>query len=283
MPDPDSLMDFDRARRKAFFKKVLGVITGQPSDLLSFEEVRRILRLANNYYRGLQYIPLDKIVGSVGRYRDFTKEFLPLTDEMRERWARVEEQVKTGGLPPVELYKVGDVYFVRDGNHRVSIARANNSPDIEAYVWEFPTRVPLTPDMDVNDIILQEGRVTFFAQTRLDELRPDNHIEFTEPGRYRELLEHIDVHRYFMGEKAKHEIAYLDAVSSWYDTVYLPALKLIREQKILEKFPGRTEADLYIWLSRYLYQLGERYDEDRDNGADASAAKGEGKSDRRQK
>jgi hypothetical protein len=92
--------------------------------LLPFEQVRKQLRLRDRHFRGLQEVPLDQIVGSVGCYQDFTRTFLPRSDGLRERWAAVEDRVKEGGLPSVELYKVGDAYFVRDGNHRISVARA---------------------------------------------------------------------------------------------------------------------------------------------------------------
>jgi len=135
-PHRDSLRDFDRARRKAFIQGILSLFTRRSLDLLPYDQVREQLRLYSRRFRGLQEVPLDQIVGSVGRYRDFTRTFLPRSDDLRERWATVEDRVKEGGLPPVELYQVGDAYFVRDGNHRVSVARVQGAPSIEAYVWE---------------------------------------------------------------------------------------------------------------------------------------------------
>jgi len=255
----DSLRDFDRARRKAFIQQILSLITGQSQDLLSFEEVQKRLRLRNRNYRGLQQVPLDRIVGSVGRYRDFTRTFLPRGGGLRERWAAVEDRVKEGGLPPVELFLVGDVYFVRDGNHRVSIARTQGAPTIEAYVWEYPSRVPLGPDVDPDDLFIKQGYVEFLEQTHLDKLRPAQNIEPIAPGGYRELLEHIAVHRYFMDRERGGEMSYEEAVVSWYDNVYCPVVEAIRAHSVLQRFPGRTEADLYIWVSRYQYELSRRY------------------------
>ncbi len=153
-PHPDSLLDFDRARRKALIQDVLGLITGEPADLLPFEEVRRQLRLHNSHFIGLHEVPLDMIVGSVGRYRDFTRTFLPRRDSLRARWAAVDDRVKTSGLPPVELYQVGGAYFVRDGNHRVSIAHAQHAPSIEAFVWQYDTEVPVDPETDLDDLLI---------------------------------------------------------------------------------------------------------------------------------
>ncbi len=262
----DSLRDFDSARRKTFIQRILAPITRQSLDLLPFEQVRKQLRLRDRHYRGLQEVPLDQIVGSVGRYQDFTRTFLPRSDGLRERWAAVEDRVKEGGLPPVELYKVGDAYFVRDGNHRISVARAQNVPDIESFVWEYPSLVPLSPGDDLDDLLIKRGYVAFLEKTRLNELRPDQRIEFTAPGRYREIREHIAVHRYFLGQEYGREIEAEEAVTSWYDNVYQPIIRAIRKQGILKQFPGRTEADLYICVSRWQHELNERYG--KPNGAE---------------
>ena len=255
----DSLRDFDRARRKAFIQRILALVTRQSLDLLSFEQVREQLHLRDRRFQGLQEVPLAQIVGSVGRYQDFTRTFLPRTDGLRERWAAVEDRVKEGGLPPVELHKVGDAFFVRDGNHRVSIARAQDAADIEAFVWEYPSLVPLSPADDLDDLLIKQEYVTFLKKTGLNKLRPDQHIELTAPGRYRDLLEHIAIHRYYLGQELEREIATEEAVSSWYDNVYQPIIRAIHKQGILGQFPGRTEADLYIWISRWQYELSERY------------------------
>ncbi len=258
-PHPQSLRDFDRSRRKAFIQSVLNLVQSKSLELLPFEKVREQLRLRNPQYRGLQEVPLDQIVGSVGRYRDFTRTFLPRKDELRERWATVQDRVREGGLPPVSLFKVGDAYFVRDGNHRVSVARAQKAPTIQAYVWEYPSLVPLKPDDDLDALLIKRGYQDFLEKTRLHELRPEQRLELTAPGRYRDLLEHIEVHRYYLGLEHGHEIPYDQAVCSWYDHVYTPIVKEIRAQGVLERFPGRTEADLYIWVSRWQHELSQRY------------------------
>ena len=198
-------------------------------------------------------------MGSVGRYQDFTRTFLPRSDGLRERWAAVQDRVKEGGLPPVELYKVGEGYFVRDGNHRISVARAQSVPDIEAFIWEYPSLVPLSPDDDLDDLLIKQGYVSFLEKTRLNKLRPGQHIELTAPGRYRDLIEHIAVHRYYLSQEQGQEFAAEEAVTSWYDNVYSPIIHAIRKQGILKQFPGRTEADLYIWVSCWQHELSERY------------------------
>jgi hypothetical protein len=149
------------------------------------------------------------------------------------------------------VYKVGDVYFVIDGNHRVSVAHQLGARTIEAYVTELPTSVPLEVDTKPDDLLIKEGYADFLRQTHLDVVRPGSEVLLTEPARYRELIEHISVHRYYMGIEKKGPVSWDDAVGSWYDHVYMPLITMIRKHEILQQFPGRTEADLYAWLIKH--------------------------------
>lgn len=253
-----AVRDFRRARQQAALQEILARLTGRSSGLLNFEEVRRRVRATGVESKTLREIPVDAIVGSVGRYADFTRTFLPRRNSDEERWARIK--VATSdlvGLPPVELYQIGDVYFVLDGNHRVSVARQLGAPTIQAYVTKLRTRVPLTPDVEPDDLIIKEEYADFLDKTRLDELRPEADLSVTVPGQYRELLEHIDVHRYFMGNDWQRYIPYEEAVTHWYDWVYRPIVQVLRERGILQEFPGRTETDLYLWIGEHRAALAE--------------------------
>jgi nucleotide-binding universal stress UspA family protein len=205
---------------------------------------------------GLREIPLDAIVGSVGRYSDFTRSFLPLQDGNEQRWARIQVKLSDlEGLPPIEVYQIGDAYFVRDGNHRVSVMRRMGATHIQAYVTEVKSRVPLSPDTQPDDLILKAEYAEFLERTCLDEVRPSANLTVTAPGKYPAFLEQIDLHRYFMGLAQGREIPYREAVAHWYDEVYLPVVGVIRDLEILEHFPKRTEADLYLWLSDHRAEL----------------------------
>ncbi|MBZ0308060.1 MAG: universal stress protein, partial [Anaerolineae bacterium] len=128
-------VDFQRARTRAFWSDLIDRLRGKNVDLLNFDEVKQKLRLRDDRHLGLQDIPLNKIVGSVGRHNDFNRRFLPRKSISKERWKAVDAlALGLTGFPPIEVYKVGDAYFVVDGNHRVSVARANNMETIEAYV-----------------------------------------------------------------------------------------------------------------------------------------------------
>ena len=253
---------WNQARRKAFWQKLsnsLG-LTREPFGLLAFEDVQRKLRLNQNAYRGLQQVPLDQIVGSVGRYHDFTRTFLPLVESDSERWQRVAELQMEAGLPPVDLYKVGDSYFVKDGNHRVSVARHFGATSIEAYVWEYETKVGgVSPEGAVDDLIVKAEYRGFLDRTRLDLSRPDLRIVLTEPGSYPELEAEIELYRQNLEQIDGEARTYQSAAETWYDLVYSLAVDLINESGVLEQFPGRTEADLYLWVSRHGKELTERY------------------------
>jgi len=251
--------DFHEARRRAGLEAIMARLTGKSIDLFAYEEVRQKLKAKGSIPRGLQDIPLDAIVGSVGRYGDFTRSFLPRRDSDEQRWARVKAQVTDmQGLPPIEVYQIGEVYFVRDGNHRVSVARELEAPTIQAYVTEIRTKVPLSPDDQPDDLILKAEYASFLELTRLDKLRPEADLSLTVPGRYGTLEEHIEVHHYFMGLEQQQDIPYEEAVAHWYDTVYLPVVEVIQERGILRDFPERTETDLHLWVSEHRAALEEK-------------------------
>jgi nucleotide-binding universal stress UspA family protein len=251
--------DFRRARQQASIQEVLSRFTGKSANLLSLEEVRKKLHtVGTGVNRGVQNIPLDSIVGSVGRYADFSRTFLPKNPNDEERWAHVMALVTDpagGGLPPIEVVKLGDVYFVQDGHHRVSVARQLGADTIEAYVNEISTTVPLSPDADPADLILKEEFSSFLEKTRLKKIRPEANLELTVPGKYEDLFNHIQVHQYFMGLEEKRDIPIAEAAAHWYDNIYLPVVEAIRERNILQEFPDRTEADLYFWVSDHRTEL----------------------------
>ncbi|NDJ77356.1 MAG: hypothetical protein GYB65_13970, partial [Chloroflexi bacterium] len=184
--------EWDLARRKAFWSRILADVQGKDIGLLDFADIAHRLHLDNAVYQGTQTIPLDKIVGSEDRYHDFTRAFLPLNQELRERWSNIATlylDPMSSGVPPIEVYKVGDSYFVKDGNHRVSVARQLAFEDIEAYVWEFTPPAGFgEPDADLKTLLCEAEHREFLAKTWLDELRPDHNLVLTQPCGYLDLL-----------------------------------------------------------------------------------------------
>jgi len=249
---------FSQAHRRAFLQRAVSALRRhEPAGLLSFDTVRDKLKIHGQHFAGIQLIPLDKIVGTVGRYHEFDRAFLPTQEHIRERWKQVYAAAHTGGVPPIDLNKIGDAYFVRDGHHRVSVLKEIGARVVEAYVTEFDSPVPLSADVVEGDLDLKEEYALFLRETGLAKMRPQQRIEFTLPGQYRKLLEHIAVHCYFLGLREGRNVPDAEAVASWYDEVYLPLVQIVRETKVLDQFPGRTEADLYLWLIEHRHYLSE--------------------------
>jgi hypothetical protein len=241
--------DFRRARNQAALQEMAARLTGQSVELLSFEEIRDKLQLRTRSDRGRQEIPVDAIVGSVGRYSDFTRSFLPRRDSDKDRWVRVQEaMVEMVNLPPIEVYKIDQVYFVLDGNHRVSVARQLGITHLEALVTEYKSDVPLGPDDRPDDLIIKAEYVEFLQSTHLKEVRPEADLRVTAPGQYWQLQTYVEAQRYLLGRETEREISVVGATGHWYDQVYLPVVELIREQGLLRDFPDRTETDLFLWI-----------------------------------
>ncbi len=251
-----AVQDFHLARRRANLERLMARITGRSADLLSYQDVRKALRIESLGARGLKEIPLAAIIGSVDRYQDFTRSFLPRQDFLKSRWAKVKTLADDfTGWPPIEVYQVGEVYFVLDGNHRVSVARQMDMGFIQAYVTLVKTKVSLTADMRPDELICKALYAEFLEKTRLDEVRPEADLEVTSGAAYAALEEHISVHRYFMGLEHDREIPLPEATAHWYDQVYLPVAQLIRTRGVMRDFPTRTETDLYLWLSDHRAEL----------------------------
>jgi nucleotide-binding universal stress UspA family protein len=247
-----AVQDFRHARRQAALKDVLARLTGKSVGLLSYEQVREKLKVREASKKGLEAIPVGAIIGSVGRYSDFTRDFLPKLDTIEDRWVRVKVAVtERHEIPPIEVYKIGEAYFVLDGNHRVSVARQMGAKHIPAYVTELKTKVPLTPDDELEDIIIKSEYAEFLERTHLDELRPGADLSVSIPGKYRLLEEQIQTHRYFLSLEEDRQISYQEAVTHWYDSVYIPVILAIRGQGIMREFPDRTETDLYLWVTKH--------------------------------
>jgi hypothetical protein len=259
----EGLNVFQNARRQAFIQEMMGLMRGQSAELLSFDDIKARLRLREESYKGLQNVPVDKIVGSVGRYRDFTSSFLPRGSTSRDRWSRVYAQVNSlEGTPPVELYQVGDVYFVRDGNHRVSVAKQLGNKTIEAHVTELPTSIHIEPGMSIKDLDKAGSYAAFLEETGLETSRPHHQsLELTEPSRYSDLLGHMYLHKSVLEYKKGKPATIEEAASDWYDNVFRPAVTLIRKYEILEHMPERTEADLFLWLVDHLREVRDELGE----------------------
>lgn len=258
MYDTQAQDDFEKAYWRSMLRTLIARVTGRKNELLPFEAVRQALPYRGQRDIGLQTVPLDRIVGSVGRYRDFDRAFLPTQRQTTDRWVNISKaRYKDVPLPPVELYKIGDVYFVKDGNHRVSVARDRDQVDIDAYVTEIDIPFQITPDMDIDSVLMEKAYGQFLQQTHLDELRPESDFHLTNPVEYDRLLEHINAHRYYLGTERQMDIPYEESVISWHDSVYRPLVEAIEAEGLWRQFPTLTATDLYLRVSEYQWLLRE--------------------------
>ena len=244
-----ALDDFRDARRKASIQTVLASLNGKTANLMSFSDVSEKLGGSEIQKLGLQYIPLDAIVGSVGRYEDFTRKFFPRQADDKDRWVKAKvsfPSIET--MPPIDVYQIGEVYFVLDGNHRVSIARQNGEVNIRACVTEIESKVTLTPEDQPDEIIIKAMQVKFINDTKIDQIKPGVDFSVSEPGKFRQLRDQIAGHHYFLELKRQEQVAFEEAVADWVDTEYLPIIRVIRNLGLLRDFPGRTPTDLYLWI-----------------------------------
>lgn len=254
--------DFSKARFKSFINQVFAVLSGQPTKLLSYDEVKEKLHIGGPIYRGVKTIRVEQIAGSLNRYHEFDRAFLPKDDQLASRWQKVDRAFYQDiNLPPVVLYKVGEVYFVVDGHHRVSVAREQGQEFIEAEIRECATRVNISPNIRTEDLEILGTKVRFLERTALDDLRPEANIKLTIPDGFERMLEHIAVHRYFMGLDYQRDISEQEAVAHWYDKVYMPIIEVIRKSGILKDFPDKTEGDMYMWTLDHQHYLSEELGE----------------------
>ena len=263
-----ALDDFHRAKSRARMQGLFSKLSWKNPDLLSLYEVTSIIKPKKETYLGMQTIEVDKIIGSENRYRDFSAAVLPKHEMLRGRWTSVDQaRLSDVVLPPISVFSLGGYYFVRDGNHRVSVARSQGAEFIDAEVVELDSEIKLEPGMTTRQLrqrVVDYERAAFIEQYRPSYL-PMGEIVFTTPGSYPEMVNHILVHKYYINQNVEGEISFEDAARSWYKNVYAPIVRQIREDKLMLLFPGNAEGDLYMWLVR-------RWDEMKKQKKDASIA-----------
>ena len=239
---------FDRARRKEVYRRLAGVVrrTGGEKDLLPLERLREHVRLFEQTYVGVQPIPVAAIVGTAGRSEDFSENFLPRRDDVRERWTRIERAFPDGHFPPIVAYRVGDSYFVVDGHHRVAVAKQRKIEFIDAEITELRARFALPAGVDIGALIHAEQRQRFMEDSGLDRMAPDADIDLSAPHEYVELLELIKVHAYHLSCERNEIVPMEVAAIDFYDHIYLPTVDVIKHEGLGEAFPHKTAADLFM-------------------------------------
>lgn len=246
-----ALEDFKWARSKAAMQRFWASIRGESLDLLPYAEISSKLRAVSQSNLGLQDVPLKQIVGSVGRTDDFDRNFNPLRDYDQHRWASVKTAMispMSKGLPPVHLYKIGEMYFVLDGNHRVSIAKEIGTKSIEAYVTEVKTKVSVDASLTPQELVGKAAYADFLEDTQVDSSLPGINLNLNFLQNYNLLKEHIAVHQYYMGIERNAPVPHAEAVKHWYDFVYQPVINAIENAGLANIYVDMTLTDLYLYV-----------------------------------
>jgi hypothetical protein len=247
--------DFQRARRRRALSQIARRLRGEPGDvnvILPFEEVVAALGRTGERRVGLQVIPLDSIVGTVDRTRDFDRQFRPTSTRVRARWQRVAAAVRRGEpLPPIDVLRIGELHFVRDGHHRVSVARALGRRDIDAYVTEVTTRVPVDENLRVTDLLLKDHERLFGERVPLPAAARER-IRVADPWDYSVLAEGIEAWGFRVMQDRGALMDREEVAADWYEHEYLPVIEMLREAGLIG--PG-TETEAYLRLSAERYRL----------------------------
>ncbi|WCB93887.1 hypothetical protein DSM104299_02608 [Baekduia alba] len=257
----DAQDDFLRARRRLALSRLRRWLRREPGDIdhiLPFEEVVTALGRLQERDAGLQVIPLDAIVGTVDRMKGFDRHFRPTTPQVRRRWESIATAMRRGeAMPPIDVYRIGEVYFVKDGHHRVSVARALGRHDIDARVTEVVTRVGAHRDLLRADLPLKSHERVFFERVPLpaaarERVRPSN------PWDYAKLAEGIEAWgwRYMQEHGARMDsgqpIDRQELARAWYEEEYVPVVTMLRDAGMLG---NGTEADAYMRIGTERYKL----------------------------
>ncbi len=258
--------DFSKARHKALFNEIQHFLNPDEATLISFSDIKKLLKPDNEVYKGMQVIPVKLIVGSEGRYEDFDSQFFPKSMHLRSRWEHIDmAHLRDISLPPISLYELGGVYFVRDGNHRVSVAKAKGIEFIDAEVVSLQSEIKLKPGSSLKKItrqVIEYEKRVFYGETGFGDVTDYWCLDFSVPGQYDVVYNHILTHKYYINMNKTEEIGMDEAMMSWFMTVYSPVIKIINTRNIMRAFPGRTRSDLYVWMIKYWDEIKQKFGSD---------------------
>lgn len=264
LPSSDAADDFQRERRRQVIGRLRRWLTGEPDDvnmMLPFDEVVQALGREGERFIGLQTIPLDSIVGSVDRSREFDRGFRPTTNRARARWQRIDEAQRRGEpMPPIDVYRVGDLHFVTDGHHRVSVSNALGYDVIDANVTEITTRLPATGLWNRGDIVTKDFERIFHQRVPLPSEMADR-IQVTDPWNYAEIAENVEAWGFRLMQEEGRFLTREDVARRWFLHEYGPVVEMMKEADLIG---DGTEAEAYMRLARERYRLirAHRWSED---------------------
>jgi hypothetical protein len=247
--------EFLRVRRRQILSRLVQRLSREPDDvnlILPFDEVVAALGRVGEQRLGLQTIPLDRIVGSVDSLRDFDRRFRPTSSRVRERWERLALAQRRGeSVPPIDVYQVGELYFVEDGHHRVSIALATGQKTIDAYVTQVLTAVPADGIRNRGDLLFKSYELLFRARVKLPP-QAYAKIQVSDPWSYAELGEAVeawgfrlmqDEHKFYDREEASRR---------WFAEEFTPVVRMLHAADLVG---SNTDAEAYLIVATERYRL----------------------------
>jgi hypothetical protein len=256
----DAQHDFLRVRRRATISRLVARLRGEPDDVgvvLPYEEVIEALGFVSEHSVGLRVVPLEAIVGSVGRGRDFDRRFRPTSGRSRGRWEQIAAAARRGeSFPPVDLVRVGELYFVRDGHHRVSVARALGRTDIDAFVTEVVTRIDAGRAMQLSDLPVKSHERVFFERVPLP-VSAQSEIVLSDPEDYDELAEAVEAWGFRAIQSHGDALNREQAALRWLETEYRPVVAMLREAGLIR---GTTDTEAYMSIAAERYHLLRTHD-----------------------
>jgi hypothetical protein len=254
-PATDAEHDFLRLRRRQVLARLAARLRRVPDDvseILPFDEVVAALGRTGEHRLGLQIIPLDSIMGSVDRTRDFDRWFRPRSGRSRERWERLARAQRRGeAIPPIDVYRVGELHFVRDGHHRVSVAHALGLRSIDAYVTEVTTKIDATGISRRGDLITKDLRRVFLDRVPLPGPALAT-ILVTTAWSYAELSEEVEAWGFRLMQQEGRFLDRETVARRWYSEEYRPVVRMLAQADLIGE---RTEAEAYLHLAGQRYRL----------------------------
>ncbi|AXB47146.1 chromosome partitioning protein ParB [Amycolatopsis albispora] len=254
-PRADAESDFLRARRRQVLSRLANWLRREPDDvniMLPFHEVVDALGWAGERRLGLRVIQLSSIVGSVDRGRDFDRRFRPTSGRVRERWERLALAARRGeSIPPIEVYRIGELHFIVDGHHRVSVAHAMGLTTIDAQVTEVRTKLDPAGIRYRGDLIVKDYRRLFLERVPLTGQARASVI-VSDPWDYAELGEHVEAWGFRLMQDEGTFLDRATVAARWYAEEYEPVVRMLHQADLIR---GRTEAEAYMWVAGERYRL----------------------------
>src|SRR5215212_4277419 len=263
LPRADAQYDFSRARRRRALARLSARLrrADDVNHILPFEEVVQALGRLGERRLGEQTIPLDSIIGTVDRSREFDRAFRPTSQRVRERWERINLAQRSGkAMPPIDVYRIGDMHFVKDGHHRVSVARALGYHDINAYVTEVLTELGADREIRLRDLPLKSHQRLFYERVPLPPERREQ-IHLSDEWRYAALSEAVEAWGFRVSQARREEMSRRDVAEAWFRDEYEPVVEMLREAQLIPKGVTDTEAYMKVAHLRYLILRTHEWDD----------------------